>query len=89
MTSSREPKGWAWFENHVEARFNPDEIDLCRAFARCFAGPDGQQVRDHLKRLMLDRRLPPTASNAELWHLEGQRSVIAYVLGMIERGGIA
>jgi hypothetical protein len=89
MTSSREPRGWAWFEDHVETRVNPEEIDLCRAFARCFAGPDGQQVRDHLKRLMLDRRLPPTATNAELWHLEGQRSVIAYVLGMIERGGIA
>jgi hypothetical protein len=87
MTSSREPSGWAWFEAPGNAQVDPDEIALCKAFTRCFSGPDGQQVLDHLKRLMLDRRLAPSASHAELWHLEGQRAAIAHVLGMIERGG--
>jgi hypothetical protein len=89
MTSSRAPSGWAWFEEPGDARVETDEIELSRAFARCFAGADGQQVRDHLKRLMHDRRLAPSATNAELWHLEGQRSAIAHVLKMIERGGTA
>jgi hypothetical protein len=87
VTGDRAPKGWAWFENRNDVPPDPGETTICRAFARCFAGPDGQLVLDHLTRLILNRRLGPGASNAELWHLEGQRGAIAYVLGMIERGG--
>jgi hypothetical protein len=87
MSSDREPSGWAWFEERDDAQVDAEITTLYQAFARCFAGPDGQQVKDHLKRLILDRRLGPSASDAELRHLEGQRSAVAYVLGMIERGG--
>jgi hypothetical protein len=87
MTGDRMPTGWDWFEERDQALPDPAETTLCRAFARCFAGPDGQQVLDHLTRLILNRRLGPGASNAELWYLEGQRGAIAYVVGMIERGG--
>jgi hypothetical protein len=87
MNSDRSPAGWAWFEDREDASPDFGETMLCGAFARCFAGPDGQQVLDHLRRLILDRRLGPSATNAELWHLEGQRGAIAYVLGMVERGG--
>ena len=87
MTSSLPPTGWAWFEDQDNPTRDTGEPALCRAFARCFAGPDGQQVLAHLRRLILDRRLGPSATNAELWYLEGQRGAIAYVLGMIERGG--
>jgi hypothetical protein len=87
MIGDRAPNGWAWFEDRDEVPPDPSETTLCRAFARCFAGPDGQLVLDHLTRLILNRRLGPSASDAELWHLEGQRGAIAYVLGMIERGG--
>ena len=86
MNTDRAPVGWAWFEDRSDAPVDADDT-VCRAFARCFAGSDGHQVLDHLKRLILDRRLAPSATDAELWHLEGQRSAIAYVLGMIERGG--
>jgi hypothetical protein len=86
VTGDRAPKGWAWFEDGNDVPPEPGETTICRAFARCFAGPDGQLVLDHLTRLILNRRLGPGASNAELWHLEGQRGAIAYVLGMIERG---
>jgi len=89
MSNDPQPKGWAWFDAPGDAQADPDEIALCKAFARCFAGRDGQQVLDHLRRLMLDRRLAPCASDAELWHLEGQRSAVAHVLGMIQRGGAA
>ena len=87
MDSDREPSGWAWFEDREDAQPDPDETTLCRAFARCFAGPEGQQALAHLRRRILDRRLGPSATDAELWYLEGQRGAIAYVLGMIERGG--
>jgi hypothetical protein len=87
MTGDRAPTGWAWFEDQDDPPRDLGEPTLCRAFARCFAGPDGQQVLAHLRRLILDRRLGPAATNTELWYLEGQRGAIAYVLGMIERGG--
>jgi len=83
--SSREPHGWAWFEEN-NTKVAPEEIALCRAFARALSGPDGKQIQDHLSRLVLGRRLAPNATNSELWHLEGQRSAIAYLLNMIERG---
>jgi hypothetical protein len=86
MITDRAPDGWAWFEDRSDAQTDESSTSLCHAFARCFAGPDGQQVLDHLQRLTLERRLAPSATTAELWHLEGQRSAIAYVLGMIERG---
>jgi hypothetical protein len=87
MNGDRSSEGWAWFEDREDPPSDAGEATLCRAFARCFAGLDGQQVLEHLRRLILDRRLGPGATSAELWYLEGQRGAIAYVLGMIERGG--
>ena len=84
MTTEHET-GWSWFEAPSPAG-DPSEAELCRAYARCFAGPDGHDVVAHLTRSILDRRLPPNASDAELRHLEGQRFAIAGVLAMIERG---
>jgi hypothetical protein len=43
-------------------------------------------VLGHLCRLILDRRCPPGASDAELRHLEGQRFAVAYIRQMVERG---
>jgi hypothetical protein len=65
MIEPSEDAGWSWFEP-AAAPGEPDHEELCRAFARCFAGPDGQRVTEHLKRLILDRRLLPSASDAEL-----------------------
>lgn len=86
MTGDQGLVGWAWFEGHGGAPVDPAETELCCAFARSFAGRDGRLIVDHLKRLMLDRRLPPSATDAELRHLEGQRSAVAHVLAMVERG---
>jgi hypothetical protein len=86
LTDDQEFVGWAWFEAHGSAPVAPAETELCRAFARCFADSDGRLIVDHLKRVILDRRLPPSATDAELRHLEGQRSAIAHLLAMVERG---
>ena len=78
--------GWSWFEAAAGAASDGSDSELCRTYARCFAGPDGRDVVAHLTRSILDRRLPPNASDAELRHLEGQRYAIAGMLAMIERG---
>ena len=68
MPTDGTPSGWAWFEAYDASAAGgaPDDRELCPAFARCFAGADGQMVLDHLKRGVLERRLPPHASDAEL-----------------------
>ncbi len=63
-----------------------EALVLQRAFATCFRGADGALAIDHLRRVFLDRRLGPSASDAELRHTEGQRSVIAHILSLVERG---
>jgi hypothetical protein len=78
--------GWSWFEAAPESAGDPSDSELCRACARCLAGSDGQAVIAHLTRSVLDRRLPPSASDAELRHLEGQRYAVAGLLAMVERG---
>ena len=87
MPADGAPHGWAWFGHDADpAGPHPEEIELCRAFARCFAGADGRTVFEHLRRTVLDRRLAPNASDAELRHLEGQRYAVAHIVAMVERG---
>ena len=76
--------GWEWFEA-IDAE-KIDDNALMKSFARCFGGRDGVAVVEHLRQSILDRRLGPRASDAELRFLEGQRSVVAHILSMIERG---
>jgi hypothetical protein len=81
------PQGWAWFaDNAAVGEPLPEEAELCRTFARCFAGSDGRAVLEHLRRTVLERRLAPNASDAELRHLEGQRYAVAHIVAMVERG---
>jgi hypothetical protein len=78
--------GWGWFEPDDLLSEPAADLGLCLAFARCLAGPDGQAVLQYLKRSVLDRRLPPSATDAELRHLEGQRFAVATIVAMVERG---
>jgi len=71
----------------AEASATVEPIDeVARAFAHCFRDATGAIVLEHLRKVFLERRLGPSATDAELRHVEGQRSVVAYVLGLIERG---
>lgn len=80
------PSGWEWFAAVGAAPVDAEELELCRAFARCFAGTAGRSALEHLRRVILERRLAPNASDAELRHLEGQRYAVAYIAAMVERG---
>jgi hypothetical protein len=77
-------EGWAWLEAAGEAVDLPDEI--CRSAVTCLGGSHGRVLLRHLQRRFLDRRIPPTAADAELRHAEGQRSVVAHLLQLLERG---
>ncbi|MDH3660182.1 MAG: hypothetical protein OEU92_09155 [Alphaproteobacteria bacterium] len=81
-----DPAGWDWFEAGSKQDVANEDDDLARAFARSFNGSDGAIVVRHLRQTILDRRLGPSASDAELRFLEGQRSVAAHILSMIDRG---
>jgi hypothetical protein len=71
--------GWPWHDAETGKGPPPAIEDACLA---CFASAPGRLVLDHLRRVFLERRVPPSASDAELRHVEGQRSVVAWLLAM-------
>lgn len=77
--------GWSWFSATVPTSHNDE--DLAHAVAACFAGRNGELVIQHLRATFLDRRVAPKASDAELRHVEGQRSAIAYLLRLARPRG--
>jgi hypothetical protein len=78
--------GWAWSGETKAVAPGPDQVDLYRAFARCFGSSEGDRIIGHLTKTFLHRRLGPEASDAELRQLEGQRCAVAYIIAMVERG---
>ena len=60
--------------------------DIEKAFARLFASEDGRKVLGHLQVITFQRALGPTSSDEQLRYLEGQRSMIATILRLIDRG---
>ena len=78
------PQGWDWL--HADGTRTEPPAELCRCAAACFGSPSGRLVLRHLQRLFADRRLPPSATDAELRHVEGQRSVVSHLLQLLERG---
>lgn len=76
--------GWAWFEPPEAPAGSLDQA--CRSAAACLGSAAGQALLAHLRRCFLERRVPPAASDAELRHVEGQRSVVHHLLQLVERG---
>ncbi len=85
MADDEQGIGWAWFD--AEAPSPPSDDELANAAAACFAGRHGALVVQHLRSHFLNRRVPPSASDAELRHVEGQRTAIAYVLRLAHLRG--
>lgn len=86
MSSNAVPDGWDCFDDGSSSEIDNEGNELCRAFAQCFKGADGDRVLTHLRQTMLDRRLGPNATDAELRFVEGQRSVVAHIMSMLARG---
>jgi hypothetical protein len=79
--------GWDWF--NAGAATPPALDPVCRSAAACLGTVQGRLLLHHLQRCFLDRRIAPAASDAELRHAEGQRSVVAHLLQLVERGRAA
>ena len=60
--------------------------EIQRAMVRLMNTADGKTILEHLKSRTLNRTLAPDASTQELWYLEGQRALIAYLDNLIEQG---
>lgn len=85
--SQRNNPGWSWFEramNETESQLLPEDIQAC--FARCFTGSDGEAVLAHLADMTLARPLGANAHNGILRHLEGQRYLVSYIMGLVRQG---
>jgi hypothetical protein len=83
--------GWRWFEAPPAAEragngAEPPNLELARAFARCFGSPEGEAALRHLTDVTLRRALGPDAADAHLRHLEGQRQLVAYIHALVARG---
>ena len=81
--------GWAWFETSAPSIDNePSPLDdkLAHVFARCFRGEDGIKVLKHLKHITHSRIIGPTASDALLRHIEGQRQLVSHIISLVEHG---
>lgn len=75
--SPRPGEGWDWFgPGPAAAPVDPGPPELARACARLFATPDGRLLLAHLRRITLHRALGPSASDAALRGLEGQRALV-------------
>lgn len=57
-----------------------------KAFARLFATQDGQKVLAHLQVMTFQRALGPASPDEQLRYMEGQRSMVATILRLIDRG---
>lgn len=60
--------------------------EIEKSFARLFATDDGQKVLAHLQILKFQRALGPGVADEQLRYIEGQRSMVATILRLIDRG---
>ncbi|MDV7340952.1 hypothetical protein RYZ26_15200 [Terasakiella sp. A23] len=88
MPNRNEP-GWSWFEKMIDhndqSQMSADE-DMPARFARCFRGEDGEAALAHLAEMTLARPLGANAHNGILRHLEGQRYLVSYIMGLVRQG---
>lgn len=60
--------------------------DAAGLLCKVFAGGDGRAALDWMRSVTIERELSPTASEAELRDLEGQRRFVRKLENLIERG---
>ncbi|PZQ48727.1 MAG: hypothetical protein DI551_01070 [Micavibrio aeruginosavorus] len=73
----------AVFISHV-SRLEQKEIE--RSFARVFASEEGKKVLAWLQVMTFQRASGSSSTDEQLRYMEGQRSLVASILRMIDRG---
>lgn len=66
------------------SRFEMREIEY--AFARLFSTEDGRKVLAHLQAITFQRALGAATSDEQIRYAEGQRSLVATILRLADRG---
>lgn len=85
--SHRHDPGWSWFERVLDdSGSDIENADLPACFARCFKGYDGEAALSHLAQMTLARPLGANAHDGILRHLEGQRYLVSYIMGLVRQG---
>jgi hypothetical protein len=74
----------SWVRLQDAAPVGVDE--MARHYRRAFTSDSGIEVQEHLRRKYLEHEVEPGQSDAALWHAEGARSVVRYILKQIEQG---
>lgn len=59
--------------------------DIARSYARCFGGPDGQAVLEHLHNITLFRITDPMMDGVALRQLEGQRQLVLFICQQVAK----
>lgn len=62
------------------------QTEIARTFAKCFLRPEGRQALEHLHQITHGRRVSPQACDAELWFVEGQRTLVAMIDQLVRNG---
>lgn len=83
QTSLREIEGTTVYTNHV-SRLEQQEIE--RSFARVFSTEEGKKVLAWLQVMTFQRVSGASTPDEQLRYMEGQRSLVASILRMIDRG---
>lgn len=85
--SPRNEAGWSWFERALDGEDHHEvPEDIAARFARCFSGADGERALAHLAEMTIARPLGANAHNGILRHLEGQRYLVSYIMGLVRQG---
>lgn len=65
---------------------NTEQKEMERIFTRLFHTDDGKKALAYLQVMTFQRAHGPMASDEQLRYAEGQRSMVATILRMIDRG---
>lgn len=77
------------FPNRSTPPTDDGNIETHRLFYRVFTTPDGAKALEVLRKMTIERCLPPTASDSALRHAEGQRTLVRTIQNYIELGSNA
>jgi len=83
QTSLREIEGTTAYTNHVSRL---EQKDIERSFSRVFSTEEGKKVLAWLQVMTFQRVSGVSTPDDHLRYMEGQRSLVASILRMIDRG---
>ena len=75
---------WQDLQNKKSLKGEVNEVD--QVFASVFNQIDGKKVIEYLESITINSVCSPQATDATLWHLEGQRYLLHIIKNKIKKG---